>query len=315
MRPLAFARLCDLLRGTGRLKDNKNSIVEEQVAKFLYILAHNVKNRTMVFFFRRSGETISRHFHEVLRAIISLEDQFLRQPNGVEIPQQILSSQRFYPYFKDCVGAIDGTHVRVKVSKEDAPRYRGRKDYTTENVLAACDFDMRFTYVLPGWEGTASDSRVIKDALLREDKLIIPKGKYYLVDAGYMLRSGLLTPYRGVRYHLKEYSTCAPQNAEELFNLRHAALRNVIERTFGPHYPVETVTEIVLGCCILHKFLMGIDPDENLINEVDQEILNQVPETEEIYTRSNDVEDAKKGAAIRNVIAQRMWQDYNDGGD
>ena len=60
---------------------------------------------------------------------------------------------------------------------------------------------------------------------------------------------------------------------------------------------------------------MGVDPDENLINEVDQEILNQVPETEEIYTRSNDVEDAKKGAAIRNVIAQRMWQDYNDDGD
>ena len=150
-----------------------------------------------------------------------------------------------------------------------------------------------------------------------------------MVDTSYMLRSGLLTPYRGVWYHLKEYSTCAPQNAEELFNLRHAALRNVIERTFGvlkkrfpiisgatePHYPVETVTEIVLGCCILHNFLMGVDPDENLINEVDQEILNQVPETEEIYTRSNDVEDAKKGAAIRNVIAQRMWQDYNDGGD
>ena len=69
----------------------------------------------------------------------------------------------------------------MKVSKEDAPRYRGRKDYTTENVLAACDFDMRFTYVLPGWEGTASDSRVIKDALLREDKLIIPKGKILLL--------------------------------------------------------------------------------------------------------------------------------------
>ena len=100
MRSLAFARLCNLLWGTGRLKDNKNSIVEEQVAKFLYILAHNVKNRTIVFFFRRSGETIIRHFHEVLRAIISLEDQFLRQPNGAEIPQQILSSQRFYPYFK-----------------------------------------------------------------------------------------------------------------------------------------------------------------------------------------------------------------------
>ncbi len=60
---------------------------------------------------------------------------------------------------------------------------------------------------------------------------------------------------------------------------------------------------------------MGVDPDENLINEVDQGILNQVLETKEIYTRSNDFEDAKKGVAIRNVIAQKMWQDYNDGGN
>lgn len=29
-------------------------------------------------------------------------------------------------------------------------------------------------------------------------------GKFYLIDAGFMLRGGLITPYRGVRYHLKE---------------------------------------------------------------------------------------------------------------
>ena len=57
------------------------------------------------------------------------------------------------------------------MSAKDAPRYRGRKEYTTQNVLAVCDFNMRFTYVLPGCEGTASDSRIIKIALSREDKL------------------------------------------------------------------------------------------------------------------------------------------------
>ena len=43
MSPLAFARLCELLQETGRIQDNRNAIVEEQVAKFLYMLAHNVK--------------------------------------------------------------------------------------------------------------------------------------------------------------------------------------------------------------------------------------------------------------------------------
>ena len=45
--------------------------------------------------------------------------------------------------------------------------------------MAACGFDMRFTYVLAGWEGTTSDSRVIKNALVRDDKLIILNGKVY----------------------------------------------------------------------------------------------------------------------------------------
>ncbi|KAA8544664.1 hypothetical protein F0562_019489 [Nyssa sinensis] len=257
-------------------------------------------------------------------SIISLEDTFPQQPDGSEIPLEIVNSSRFYPYFKNCVGAIDGTHVRVKVSNEDAPRYRGRKNYPTQNVLAACSFDLRFTYILPGWEGTAVDSRIIKNALTRDDNLKIPNGKYYLVDAGYMLRSGLIAPYRGVRYHLKEYTKHRPENPRELFNLRHASLRNAIERAFGvlkkqfpiigsttePTYSVETQSEIILACCILHNYLMGVDPDEGIINEVDQELLNQPPDEEEVHASMEVDEDATRGEYIRDSIAISMWNDY-----
>jgi hypothetical protein len=34
----------------------------------------------------------------------------------------------------------------------------------------------------------------------------IPTGKYYLTDAGYANTPWRLTPYRGVRYHLHEWS-------------------------------------------------------------------------------------------------------------
>jgi hypothetical protein len=66
----------------------------------------------------------------------------------------------------------------VKVSNEDAPRYRGRKGYLTQNALAACLFDLKFTYILPGWEGTASDLRIIKNALTRNDNLKISQGNF-----------------------------------------------------------------------------------------------------------------------------------------
>ena len=56
---------------------------------------------------------------------------------------------------------------------EDAPKYHGWKDYLTQNVLVACTFDLKFTYALTGWERTVSDSRIIIDALTREDNLKI----------------------------------------------------------------------------------------------------------------------------------------------
>ncbi|KAF2290287.1 hypothetical protein GH714_008052 [Hevea brasiliensis] len=99
--PSAFRTLVGLLKQKNLLKDTCFSNVEEQVANFLCILAHNMRNRFMNFFFRRSGEAISRHFHQVLKVIISLEDEFLVQPNGSTVPPEILNSEgRFYPYFK-----------------------------------------------------------------------------------------------------------------------------------------------------------------------------------------------------------------------
>ena len=54
--------------------------------------------------------------------------------------------------------------------------FHGRKTYATQNVMAAVDFDLRFTYVLAGWEGTAHDALVLRDALERENGLCVPQG-------------------------------------------------------------------------------------------------------------------------------------------
>ena len=76
---------------------------------------------------------------------------------------------------QDCVGAIDGTHVRASVPPEIQGRFCDRKDGTTQNVLAAISFDLKFTYVLAGWEGSANDSRVLNDAFARPGGFTIPK--------------------------------------------------------------------------------------------------------------------------------------------
>ena len=72
------------------------------------------------------------------------------------------------------MGAINGTHVPANVPVEIQGKFQGWKEGTTQNILIT--FDLKFIYVLAGWEGSAHDSRVLSDALSRPSGLKIPEG-------------------------------------------------------------------------------------------------------------------------------------------
>ncbi|KAK3224539.1 hypothetical protein Dsin_011564 [Dipteronia sinensis] len=73
-----------------------------------------------------------------------------------------------------CLGAVDGTYIKVIVPKSHKPRYRTRKGHIATNVLGVCTRDLKFVYVLSGWEGSTTDSRVLRDAITRHNGLKIP---------------------------------------------------------------------------------------------------------------------------------------------
>ena len=54
--------------------------------------------------------------------------------------------------------------------------FRNKNGQLSQNVLVACSFDLRFHYVLAGWEGSASDLRVLNSALTRRNKFEVPEG-------------------------------------------------------------------------------------------------------------------------------------------
>ena len=120
----------------------------------------------------------------------------MRQPEANDpIHSRIRNDPKFFPYFQDAIGALDGTHVPAIVTAQFQDVHRNRKGWISQNVLGVVDFDMLFTYVLTGWEGQAHDEKVLKDAWKKN--LQCPQGKYYLADAGYALSWQTLTPYRG----------------------------------------------------------------------------------------------------------------------
>ena len=178
-------------------------MIEEQLAMFLHVVGRGMSFRDVEERYQHSGETVFRYFRAVLNAFTALIPKYIKLPS-TEIPFAISAFTKNYPFFKDCIGAVDGTHIAVKVPKEETAAYRNRKGFLSQNVMACCDLDnLVFTFVLAGWEGSAHDGLVFNKAF--EHGFTIPEGKYYLGDAGYPLMPYCLTPYRGVRYHLNEW--------------------------------------------------------------------------------------------------------------
>nr|XP_020187954.1 protein ALP1-like [Aegilops tauschii subsp. strangulata] len=314
MKRAPFARLVETFRSRSLLQDSLNTSFKEQVAMFLHVVGHNQRFRVIHNTFRRSMETISRYFKQVLFAVGELRGEMIRRPSG-QTPPKIRGSPRWYPYFKDCIGAIDGTHVTARVPRSQSAAYRGRKHYTSQNVLAAVDFDLRFTYVLAGWEGSAHDANILTDSMSRPDGINIPDGKFYLGDAGYACRPGILSPFRKTRYHLNEFSgrNC-PRTAQELFNLRHSSLRVTVERAFGalknrfkildqkPFHPHSTQVKLVLACCILHNWILQWGFDEHVPEEEEVEPDDVVSSGHGVEAFDNDAWKNK-----RLEWAEAMW--------
>uniref|UniRef100_A0A3Q7I2A1 DDE Tnp4 domain-containing protein n=1 Tax=Solanum lycopersicum TaxID=4081 RepID=A0A3Q7I2A1_SOLLC len=180
---------------------------------FLNILAHHEKNGSIKVDYIRSGWSVSHAFNECLSAILRLTPFLLVNPKPV-LEDEI---EDRWKWFEGCLGALDGTYIPIRVPIQHKPRYRTRKGEIATNVLGVCDRNLNFTYVLPGWESPAANSN------------------YYLCDGGYTNGKGFLSPYRGYRYWLKDWrrDNPSPRCKEDLFNMRHARARNVIERAFG----------------------------------------------------------------------------------
>jgi hypothetical protein len=280
--------------------------------------------------------------NQVVRAITSpaFYQSYISLPPP-NVPFEIEMSQKFFPYFKDAIGAIDGTHINATPPVKERARYRNRKGGISQNVLAGCTFDMQFCYVLSGWEGSAADGAIYQDA--RATDFRIPDGKYYLADAGFSSCQNLMVPYRGVRYHLREWTATGamyeqsfptdhcinssffrPETAQELYNLRHSSLRNAVERIFGilkkrfkivrefNDYPIEFQTMLVPAVCALHNFIILHDADDQIeINDEEMRVWVEEarPEPGVLQGGISAAETALANTR-RDEIAQEMWVDY-----
>ncbi|KAJ4759996.1 nuclease [Rhynchospora pubera] len=310
-----FNTLCNELKSKG-LQCNGEVKIEEQVGMFLQLLGQASKLRKIGEDFQHSVETVWRCIRNVLHFVVKLSSDYIKQPNSKTPTHPMLADGTQFGLFKDAIGAIDGTHIRAHPNIKDKfkERFVNRRRGYTQNVMAAVDFDGNFLAVVAGWEGSAHDNTILHSALQR-GRLYVPRGKYYLVDASYVNTPQFLAPYRRICYHLGTFRDRAHgrteyryDKPEELFNHRHAQLRNIVERTFDDvkgqfhilkdmaPFDFDIQIKIVGACCTLHNFIKH----HNRLNNVSDEGLFRTTQG----TKGSQV----KGANLREHIKNSLWQ-------
>ncbi|CAN1842256.1 hypothetical protein LINPERHAP1_LOCUS36794 [Linum perenne] len=167
-----FKKLCKILVEEGELRRPPTVSIDEMVVMFLYTLGNNVKNRILQKRFGRSGKTVCAVLHTILTSILRLHQTLYRKV--VPVPEHC--HHPYWKHFKNCLGALDGTHIKIRARIQDQPRYRNTKGEVSINILGMCNPDCQFIYCLAGWEGFVHDARVLRDAVARSSGLKVPKG-------------------------------------------------------------------------------------------------------------------------------------------
>ncbi|XP_075099485.1 uncharacterized protein LOC142176255 [Nicotiana tabacum] len=145
LRKSVFVDLSNDLTEKYGLKPTRGMSIHEMLGMFLMTCAHGAGNRLIQEIFQHSGETIHRHFHSVLKAVCQLARDIIRPHQnyndgaGAHKP----CTGRYLPFFRDCVGALDGTHVKSRLPQGQEIPYIGRKgakpsDYPIATRMSSC---------------------------------------------------------------------------------------------------------------------------------------------------------------------------------
>jgi hypothetical protein len=126
-----FLDLHNLLVSRYGLEPSMHMNTYEALAIFLFICSGNESNRKCQNRFNHSGETISRKFSEVLDSLMQMAVDFIKpkDANFRTVHKNIADDRRAFPHFKDCIGALDGTHIRISLPPSEQVRYMEKQGY------------------------------------------------------------------------------------------------------------------------------------------------------------------------------------------
>lgn len=229
--------------------------------------------RSLAFSFRISQSYITRIIRLVLKYLsIRLTPILLSPPtkDGLKIIAENFWKRWNFP---NCVGAIDGKHIRIFAPGKSGSLFYNYKDFFSIVLLAIVDANCKFIFVDIGSYGKEGDSGIFNKCGISE---VTRTGEYFplpeklpnsniklpyvhIGDEAFRLDCHMMRPYSKTESR-KDYQ-------KTVFNYRLSRARRTTENSFGLlsqvfrvfYTPiplkVETVDYLVLSACCLHNLL------------------------------------------------------------
>lgn len=266
---------------------HRNPILqEERLVLTLRYLATGASFRHLSFSFRMGVSTVSNIVKETVEALWEV-----LQPIHMPVPtvkhfENIARDFEVMWNYPNCIGCIDGKHVRIKAPPDSGTMFYNYKHYFSVVLQGVADSHHRFISIDVGGFGKQSDGGTFRTSDIYE---MIKNNTLQLPTAKCLPNSNILTPmvflgddaYPLMRNVMKPYNEANILPDEDMYNKRHSRARKSVECAFGILYAkwrifsksiettAKTADKIVKCCCVLQNTIIDREGVEHHLNQVE----------------------------------------------
>lgn len=282
-------------------------------------------------YFARGTSTVAAIVEETTTAIWeSLREMCIPLP---DTEGWINIASRYYEVWNlpNCVGSIDGKHIRITKLPNSGSANFNYKNYHSVILLGCCDADGFFTIIDCGFAGRNSDGGVFRVStigrLLERANTSIPtagqlphdEGEnefpyYFVADNAFPLRRNLMRPYPDRNL----------TNKKRIFNYRLSRGRKTIECTFGMMtqkfqiflapircHKYDTIISIVKCGCVLHNFIRRRDGASYTAARTTEQQQALPPRNMTIVEENGIINNTSPPHSVREYLANYFIQPRN----
>ncbi len=315
---------------TGKTTNFRASIPpEKKLFMTLVYIATGITMKQVAIIEGLSETSVHRAVHAVCSAITSeLSAESIKMPRTrAELLKAAVGFHEIAG-MPNIIGAVDGTHVKIRTPAGSGDMYYCRKGFPSVNVMVVSSSRLEFLNCAVGYSGRAHDSTVFMGSELWrsiQDPAPTSLGqclKDMAVDVAQVSIPGTFiadSAYRNVPHLLPAFKTVQANTQSKIaFNRAHAKTRNPVERAIGRlkarfrkllhglELKIENCWDVILACILLHNIceergLEVVDNDADLANLL-AEYAADFPAAIVAGPMVGPNNSSVEGAAIRNAL-------------